>query len=383
MSPIHWRSTVDFVVLAIALYLLLRWSSQARALRLALSILALRVGALLARQLDLLITTWVLDVATAIAILALVVLFQPEIRRALMGLDIMGRAGPEDRVSTLSVIATAAWSLAQARCGALIVLGRKDSLAELTTPGVDLNGRVSPDILLAIFQKNSPVHDGAAIIEGDLITRVGAILPLTLQPRVPEQYGTRHRAAMGLAERSDALVIVVSEERGEVTLMWENQAHLMDSADALTMTLRSAIGRPAVRPRFSLRSLRSPQLGLQAIALALAAIVWSVTFLFPGRSVRVRTVPVELTNVPPGLTVAGQSTNTLEVWLRGNQFLFDTVDLDTLVARCDLSRVHEGMNVIPLPPDAVDAPVGIKVEAMMPRQIKVHLLTPSQARSAG
>jgi diadenylate cyclase len=381
MTTIHWQSAVDFLVLAVALYLLLRWSRQARALRLALSILALRVGALLARQLDLLITSWVLDVATIIAILALLIVFQPELRRALTRFDIMGRARDQQQVSALAAVSAAAWFLARARLGALIVLARKDSLGELTTPGVVLNGHVSDDILVAVFQKASPVHDGAAIVEGDLITRVSAILPLTLRPHVPEQYGTRHRAAMGLAERSDALVIVVSEERGEVTLMWENHARLMTSADELLTTLSSMIGQSAARPALSLRALRSPELGLQATAVALAALVWSVTFLFPGRSVRVRTVPVEFTNVPPGLTVAGQSTDTLQVWLRGNQFLFDTVNLDTLVARCDLVAAHAGMNAIPLGAAAVDAPFGITVEAMAPRQVKVHLLSPAEASS--
>src|SRR5262245_61493500 len=167
LSKIHWQSVIDFLVLAVALNLLLRWSRQARALRLAVSILALRVAGLLARQLDLLITSWVLDIGTVIALLALLVVFQPELRRALMRFDIMGRTIRREQGSALSAVSSAAWALARARCGALIVLARKDSLAELTTAGVALNGQVSPDILLAIFQKSSPVHDGAAIIEGD------------------------------------------------------------------------------------------------------------------------------------------------------------------------------------------------------------------------
>jgi diadenylate cyclase len=378
MPAIHWQSAVDFLVLAVALYLLLRWSRQARALRLAVSILALRVGALLARQLGLLITSSVLDVATVIAVLALLILFQPELRRALMRLDVWGRVRRVEEGSAMSGVAAAAWSLARARCGALIVITREDSLSELTTPGIGMNGQVSPEILVAIFQKESPVHDGAAIIEGDLITRVGAVLPLTMRSNVPEQYGTRHRAGMGLAERSDALAVVVSEERGEVTLMWETQARLMTSADALVTKLTSMIGRRVRQPAASRRILRSPELGLQAIAFTLAALLWGVTFLFPGRSVRVRTVPVEFTNVPPGLTIAGQSAETLEVWLRGNQFLLDTVDLDTLTARCDLSSAHEGVNPISIGPAAVDTPFGINVEAMSPRHLDVRLLGPSR-----
>src|ERR1700686_4478780 len=121
MSVIGWQSGIDFFVLAVGIYLLLRWSREARALRLALAILALRVGALLAEQLGLLITGWVLDAATVVAILALVVVFQPELRRALMRLPLSGRARRESRLPVVSAVSVAAWSLARARCGALIV----------------------------------------------------------------------------------------------------------------------------------------------------------------------------------------------------------------------------------------------------------------------
>lgn len=378
ISRFHWQSAVDFLVLAVALYFLLRWSRQTRALRLALSILALRVAALLARQLDLLITSWVLDAATVITILALLVVFQPELRRAFMRFDIRGRPRQREQRSALSAISTAAWSLAEARCGALIVLARKDSLAELMTPGIPLNGQISPEVLIAIFQKGSPVHDGAAVIEADVIARVGAILPLTIRTDVPDQYGTRHRAGMGLAERSDALAIVVSEERGEVTLMSETRARLVADRDALVTALTALSDRSEPVRR---RTRRLPQFGLQATAVALAALVWGVTFLFPGRSVQVRTVPVELRNVPPGLIVSGQSSATLQVWLRGSQFLFDTVNLGSVAARCDLSAAHEGVNVIPLSAETVDTPFGITVEALAPRQVRVQLLNASRAPS--
>jgi uncharacterized protein (TIGR00159 family) len=378
ISGLHWRSAVDFLVLIGALYLLLRWSREARALRLAVTILALRVGGLVARQLDLVITSWVLDVATIVAMLALLIVFQPELRRAFMRFDILGRVRREGRGAAPAAVARAAQSLARARCGALIVLTRKNSLSELTTPGITLNGQVTAEILQAIFQKDSPVHDGAAIIEGDLIAQVGTVLPLTQRSDVPEQYGTRHRAAMGLAERSDALVIVVSEERGEVTLMWETKAEIPTSVDALTSSLTSMFDRPR-QPAGRRQASRSRELGLRVTALALAALVWGITFLFPGRTVRVRTVPVEFTNVPQGLIITGESSETLQVWLRGNQFLIDTLNLDTLAARCDLSSAHEGLNAIPLRPSVVETPFGLTVEAMTPRQLDVRLL--SEARS--
>ena len=103
--------------------------------------------------------------------------------------------------------------------GALIVVARRNAVTELVSGGITLEPQFQSEILQAIFQKTSPVHDGAVIVRGDRIMRAATVLPLTERERVPSYYGTRHRAAMGLSERCDALVVVVSEERGEVKLM--------------------------------------------------------------------------------------------------------------------------------------------------------------------
>jgi uncharacterized protein (TIGR00159 family) len=373
VTGLRWQGGVDFVVLVVAIYLLLKWGREARALRLSLTILALRIGALLARQLDLLITSWVLDASTVVTLLALLVIFQPELRRALMRLDVSGRTHHDSDSHVVSAIVAAAWTLAKARCGALIVIARKDSLSELVTAGVTLGGNVSRGILEAVFQKGSPLHDGAVIIEGDVVSRVSAILPLTQRRDLPARYGTRHRAALGLTERSDAVVIVVSEERGEVTMMSEGQIRLMDNAGELERSLAQLTTRLSSRRRMSLRAFRPPALGLKMAALALSALVWSVTFMFPGRSVRMRTVPVEFTDMPPGLTIVSQSTNTVQLWLRSNDFLINSVNLDALVARCDLARAHEGVNRIVLGAGAFDVPFGLRVEAIAPREVSVRL----------
>ena len=377
MVLLRWQSAVDFVVLTGAIALLLRWSSEARALRLALSILALRVSALLTDQLGLLITSWVLDAATVLALLVLVVSFQPELRRAVMRLDWPGRAVHERQLPVLAAVAASAFALARVRCGALIVLLEEDSIAELVTGGVPIAARVSPELLQAIFQKQSPLHDGAVVIDADQVTEAAAILPLT-QRQVPEEYGTRHRAGLGLTERSDARVLVVSEERGTVTLMEEGVAHSIRDADALISALTTA-GRPQPgRPR-PLRARRRVTATLVLASLALSALVWSATFLLPGKSVRVQSVPVELTNVPNGLAVDAQSVDTLQVWLRGTDFLFGSINLAQLVARCDLAQAHAGTNVVPLNAAVLDVPLGVRVERLMPRELRVTLTASTPA----
>jgi len=111
-------------------------------------------------------------------------------------------------------------------------------------------------------------------------------------------------------------------------------------------------------------------------SLVLSALVWSATFLLPGKSVRVQSVPVELTNIPNGLAVDAQSVDTLQVWLRATDFLFGSMNLAQLVARCDLAQAHAGTNVVNLNAAVLDVPLGVRVERLMPRELRVTL-TPS------
>jgi diadenylate cyclase len=382
VSAIRWQSAVDFFVLALGIYLLLRWSREARSLRLALGILALRVGSIMARHLGLLITGWVCDAATIVVILALVVVFQPELRRALMRLDLAGRAIRENQASVTTAVSEAVWSLARNRCGALLAIAGRDDIDELVTAGVKLDGQVSAPILQAIFQKGSAVHDGAAIIEGDRLLRVGVILPLTQRTKVPERFGTRHRAAMGLAERTDALVLVISEERGEVTLMRGDRMWPVPDQPGLVAALSAFATTPASGASSVLPALRPTDFKLPATALSLAAMVWCVAFLFPGASVRVRSVPLEFTHVPPGLTIASQSVDTVEVWLRGSDFVLDSVDLEALVARCDLGAAHEGSSIVQVTADAFDLPPGLRIESIAPRRVALSLAHPAPPAEA-
>ena len=366
------------MVLAVAIHLMLQWSREARALRLALSILALRVAVLLTRQLNLLITSWVLDAATIVALLVLIIAFQPELRRAVMHMDLLGHTAPERHLPVWAAVASAAGSLAEAQCGALIVLVQEDSVDEVVTGGVTLGSRVSPELLQAVFQKSSPIHDGAVVIEGDQLVRARVFLPLTQRP-APQHYGTRHRSALGLTERSDAIVIVVSEERGEITLMREGHGELMPDQDVLLSTLRTIDPSSTDRSRRTRHTSRRAELGTAIAALALSVGIWNVTFLVPGRSVRVQTVPIEFNDVPPGLTVAGQSADSVQVWVRASDFVFDSLNLSALVARCDLASAHEGDNVVRLTAAAVNVPPGIKLESWTPHQLQVRLTHSSSA----
>jgi uncharacterized protein (TIGR00159 family) len=384
LSILRWQSIVDFVFLASAIYLLLRWGREARTLRIILGILILGVGSLLARQLGLLITSWVLTAANVVAVAAFLVVFQSEFRRAVRRLDIL-IPGWSRRVggaaSELRAISDAAFSLAGARRGALIVLARRDPLTGLISGGVPLGGEISTEILEAIFRKVSPVHDGAAIVEDTRIARVGAVLPLTERDDLPSGYGTRHRAAIGLSERCDAIVIVVSEERGEVTLIHEGHTVRPPKANDLFVKLQdlespsppwdSTQRRPAIL---------TSGLGFAAAAVGLAALVWLVPLLAGESSVRTVTVPIEYRNVPDDLEISGASATTIQAQLRAGAWAFDTISFATLVARFDLGGAREGVRRIVVDPRALNLPPGISVERMSPQELTVNLLRRSDPR---
>jgi diadenylate cyclase len=180
-------------------------------------------------------------------------------------------------------------------------------VAELVSGGITLEAAVSSEILEAIFQKTSPMHDGAVIVRGDRIVRAAAVLPLTDRERVPSYYGTRHRAAMGLSERCDALVVVVSEERGEVTLMEARRIVRFDDGQKLAQMLEKLCAQPAVKAAEQVAPMVYSNARVKLAAVGLAAAIWSTSFLSTGTTVRTVSVPVQFVSVPAGMDIAAPS----------------------------------------------------------------------------
>jgi uncharacterized protein (TIGR00159 family) len=164
---------------------------------------------------------WILDNFLASAVLIIIVLFQADIRRALArvgrGVFRAGARGAETQVA--EEVARAAQVLAQRGIGALIVIERETHVADLIEGGTAIDGALERDLLISIFLPGSPLHDGAVVIQGDRIAQAGCILPLTMRESLPEGVGTRHRAAVGITEESDAVAVVVSEETRALSIV--------------------------------------------------------------------------------------------------------------------------------------------------------------------
>src|SRR5215469_3081072 len=216
-------SVLDIIIVALLLYWLLSLIAGTSAATLVRGILILlTVGFVLSNVFNLTMLQFLLRNSIPALIFAIPVLFQPEIRRAL---EQLGRAGSliprttvvSSNTRVAETIARAAQQLAERRFGALLVLERSTPLGEYASKGVPMDALISPELILNIFWPNSPLHDGAVIVHGDRVVAAGVVLPLAQSPTV-EHIGTRHRAAIGITEISDAIAVFVSEETGTISL---------------------------------------------------------------------------------------------------------------------------------------------------------------------
>lgn len=216
-----WRDTVDIVIVAFAIYWLLLLIRGTRAVQILVGLVAL-VGVLVASEVFQLVTVrLVLENFMSAGVLIIIVLFQNDIRRALarVGRGFFPSVSAEQESQILGEVVQAAQLLAQKRVGALVVLERETGLDDQIEAGTRLDSEVSRDLLVSLFMPHSPLHDGAVVIQQGRIAYAGSILPLTLKADLPDGVGTRHRAAVGITEETDAVVVVVSEETATISVV--------------------------------------------------------------------------------------------------------------------------------------------------------------------
>ena len=223
------KNIIEMVILAVIIYFLIAWIKRSKAWVLLRGLVVLVGFVLLANLLELNVISYIANRTLSILVIALLVLFQPELRAALeqigQGKFIRGffRVGRSQNTGwypaeVVEAIIDATYVMAQNRTGALIVLEREISLAEYIKTGIRLDAVVSSALLINIFEHNTPLHDGAVIMQGEKVTAATCYLPLSQNMAIGKELGTRHRAAIGLSEETDSWIIVVSEETGQVSL---------------------------------------------------------------------------------------------------------------------------------------------------------------------
>lgn len=258
LDQVRLSSVLDIGITAVLIYWLFSLIRGTSAVRLVIGVSVLFAVYFTARVLNLRLLTQILETGAVVGLFALVVVFQPELRRAL---DRIGRVGSlgwlasaesrhVERVAT--DVARAAAVLSAEGHGALMVIERETGLEQIAESGVMIHGDLSADLLRTIFSPRSPLHDGAVIIRGSRILAAGAVLPLAETTMQSERFGTRHRAALGTTEETDAVVVVVSEENGQVSVVERARIRRNLNEAQLSRALRVLLNPTTDRARLRL-----------------------------------------------------------------------------------------------------------------------------------
>ena len=372
LSTIRWQDVVDISVNS---YILFRFYVLFRGTNVFQVLVGMTVLWFLQRiavSLGLIVTSWVVQGIVAVGAIIIIVVFRNEIRRVLQAKNlksILWGLSYKTTTTPTEIIADTVFQMAARRCGALIVFPGKEDLSGLVQGGTPWKGVITKEMIASIFWPENPVHDGAAIVQGDQITFVGTILPLSERDDLPSRYGTRHRAALGLAEASDAMVIVVSEERGDVLIAKGNRLREIKQKQTLENNIREHVGIGAVDKRAARKE------GLEITAAAMLSILFITGIWFSvsrGQDTLVSLdIPIDYINRAAGTEIVDTSVKSVSLVLSGSGALVKSITPDQVGVRLDLSKTTVGRNTFTITSDDVSLPPGIVLREVTPSEIDV------------
>lgn len=263
MTTIQWRDALEIVIIAFLLYYILAWMKRTHAWSLLKGMIVIAAFLLTASILKLDTILWIAQNVVNYAIIALLLVLQPELR---MGLDNLGKKNLIGNIipvnvhhhenegfseETISEIVKACTEMGKAKTGALIVLQRNEMLSQYETTGIAIDGKVTSGLLINIFEKNTPLHDGAVLISGNRVTAATCYLPLSDSMTLSKDLGTRHRAGVGVSEKTDAVTVIVSEETGRLSLAIGGKLESISDGEQLRQRLTKLMIMPV---RFTKRT---------------------------------------------------------------------------------------------------------------------------------
>jgi diadenylate cyclase len=368
------QDIADILIMTFLVYQLYNWFKNTKALQVGVGLLFLGVIYVVTKNLGLFMTSWILQELGTVLLVLLVVVFQSEIRQALYRLSLLrkffDRQEIQVRVDLLEFSSTV-FSLADQRIGALAVFQREELLDDLILHGVPLDSLVTKELLTSIFNPGSPLHDGAVLIKDGRVSLASCHLPLSVNSDVPQHLGTRHRAALGLSERSDAAIVVVSEERGEVSLAVggnlekvASQAELHERLNALLLPLSPQAQRVGLRARLFANFW--PKLAV----FALVMVSWLLITFRQGEILTV-SAPIKYRNLPETLTLSRTYPDEIELQLRAYSNLVASPKDLNVVVDLDLAKVKEGGNTLLIRKEDIKLPPGVTVATLNRSTVKV------------
>ena len=369
---------IDIFLVAILLYTATAFLKQTRAEFIIRGIFILAAIYIVARYFDLQLTAWIFQGFFAIFLIIIVVIFQEELRQIFERIAVWSLArngAPSLRSDAADVLVGTLTDLAKDKIGALIVVEGKDPIARHIVGGIELEGKMSEPLLKSIFDPHSPGHDGAVIIKNDQIARFAAHLPLSKDFRQLAHVGTRHSAALGLAELTDSLCIAVSEERGQISVARDSRLRQVANVQELGLLLHRFLREkypPLERRRFSFSLVRENWIA-KLVTFSLAVGLWYV--LVPGSSTIEMTykLPVQLENLPSELRVEEVQPKEVTATFTGAKRTFYFFDPSRLKVTVDLSAAEAGRKILRLSEQNIRHPPNLTLQQLNPVTLRISL----------
>jgi diadenylate cyclase len=370
---------IDIVVIAILIYIALRLLFETRSLSVAIGIVALAILYGLSTAFNLALTHLLLKSLFGFLVIIIAIIFQQELRRlfSFVGFFSFQRSAPPAE-TTIATVSSAVAKLSKRKIGALIVFPGKESASRYFEGGISLGGSISPELLLSIFSEETPGHDGAVIIEGNEARRFGVHLPLAEHPEIAGKFGgLRHRAALGLSERSDAFIIVVSGETGSIDIArhgtWEH------CADEQAVYQKLFVFSNAISPRSGNRAYildwTRRNVVLFAISFGIAGVTWAIFAPDFAMTQRNFTVPLEFQNVPAGYVVQDVVPRQVVLTLQGQATDFESLNPQSLDVSLDLKSISgAGWKTVTIGPGDVDKPTNFSLVQVRPESMEVNIV---------
>lgn len=381
LGEVGLSGLLDIAVMSVLIYSMLVWFKRTRAVFVVIGMFIVVGVYLLARQLDMTLTTTVFQGFFAIIIIAVVIIFQEEIKHFLEQLashSVVGRLRMRRLLHVprkeIEILVNTAKSLARDRIGALIVVRGKDPIVRHLDGGTNLGGEMSEAILRSIFDPQSPAHDGAVILFGDRIAQFSTYLPLSKNLRKLQKTGTRHAAALGLTELTDALCLVVSEERGTISVARKGDIHQVADPEQLSVILEQfyeeIIPSTESKPWIDFFKKNYKE---KAIAIAATSLLWFF-FVHEARiDHRTFVIPVRYADLSPQLVVEKIEPPEIEVTFSGSRRSFYFLDEDRFTVSVKLLNVKQGLVKRTISRSNIEFPEVLSLENIQPNEVNIYL----------
>jgi len=369
---------IDIIFVAILLYTAIVWAQRTRAAFVVRGMVILGIVYIVARYLELEMTAWIFQAFFAVFLIMIVVIFQEELRHLFERIAVWSlthKRIPALRSTTVDILVRTVSDMAKDKIGGLIVVVGNDPIERHVEGGIPLDGALSEPLLKSIFDPHSPGHDGAVLVERDRVTRFATHLPLSKDLAQLVHLGTRHSAALGLAELTDALCLVISEERGTVSVARDGRLRRIENLNQLVEVIETFLKEkfpPAEKKPLSLEFVRQNWVA-KTLSLSLAIGFWYV--FVPGSTIVEATynVPVRIEHLSADLALEGIEPREVAVTFTGPRRAFYLFEARKVEAVVDVSLADEGRRTFNLSEQNVRYPKDLTVREISPNRIRISV----------